>query len=220
MVQHLLITRPEYDYTTRYLSAWAKKFFEVAKNKGYSIIDLYRKRANRKEVESILGKRNPGLVIINGHGSDDTVTGHENEPLLIAGDNSFLLKGKITYAISCRSARELGKEAGQYIDTAYIGYKEDFIFIYLEKHRTQPIEDKLAGLFLDPSNLVATTLLKGHLKGHSAEEAVARAQEEFLRNIQKLLNSTVSSEDSSALRFLVWDMKNLVLCNQDDKRLA
>jgi len=213
MARHLLITRPEHDYATRYLSAWAEKFFEVAKDKGYSIIDLYRKRANRKEVESILYKRNPDLVIINGHGSDDAVSGYENELLLIAGDNSFLLKGKITYAISCRSARGLGKEVGQYIDTAYIGYREDFIFIYLEKHRTRPLEDKLAGLFLDPSNLVATTLLKGH----PAKEAVSRAQQEFLRKIQGLLTSETSADEYSALRWLVWDMKNLVLCSQCDE---
>lgn len=116
MAQYLLITRPEHDYATRYLSAWAERFFGVAKDKGYSVIDLYRRRANRKEVESILYKRNPNFVIINGHGSDNAVSGHENELLLIAKDNSSLLEGKITYAISCRSARELGKEAGQYID--------------------------------------------------------------------------------------------------------
>ena len=89
------------------------------------------------------------------------VAGYENEPLLKAQTSSSLLKGKITYAISCRSALVLGEEAGQYKDTAYIGYKDDFILLYLEKYRTRPTEDNLAGLFLEPSNLVATTLLKG-----------------------------------------------------------
>ncbi len=215
MAQYLLITRPEHDCATRYLSAWAERFFEVAKDKGYSVIDLYRKRANRKEVESILCKRNPNFVIINGHGSDNAVSGHENELLLIAGDNSFLLKGKITYAIACRSARELGKEAGQNIDTTYVGYKEDFVFIYLEKHHTRPLEDKLAELFLDPSNLVATTLLKGH----PAKEAVLRAQKEFLKKIQELLLSDINTDKSSALRWLVWDMKHLTLCGDGNKKL-
>lgn len=215
MAQYLLITRPEHDYATRYLSAWAERFFEVAKDKGYFVIDLYRKRANRKEVESILCKKNPNLVIINGHGSDNAVSGHEDEPLLIAGDNSSLLKGKITYAISCRSARELGKEVGQYIDTAYIGYEDDFVFVYLEKHRANLPEDKLAMLFLDPSNLVATTLLKGH----PAKEAVLRARQEFLRKIQELLLSGISTDKSSALRWLVWDMKHLTLCGDENKKL-
>lgn len=216
MAGHLLITRPEHDYATRYLSIWAKKFFNLAKNKNYSIIDLYRERANRKEVESVIKKRDSCFVIINGHGSDDSIAGHENEPLLMAKVNSSLLKGKIIYAISCRSARVLGKEAGQYADTAYIGYQDDFIFVYLERYRTRPVEDKLAGLFLDPSNLVVATLLKGH----SAKESVLRAQQEFLRNIQTLLTSKTKPDDSSAIRYLVWDMKNLVLCGNNEKQLA
>lgn len=216
MAGHLLITRPEHDYATRYLSVWAKKFFDLAQNKGYSIIDLYRERANRKEFESVLSKRSPDLVIMNGHGSDDAVAGHDNNLLIKAGDNSSLLGNKITYAISCRSARVLGKEIAQNAETAYIGYQDDFVLVYLEKYRTRPIEDKLAGLFLDPSNLVVTTLIKGH----SAKEAVSRAKQEFLGNIQKLLTSKIKSEDYSVLRYLVWNMRNLVLCGKNDKQLS
>jgi len=215
MVGHLLITRPEHDYATRYLSAWSEKLFDLIKSKGYLIIDLYRERANRKEIESVLSKRNSDLVIINGHGSDDAVAGHDNNLLIKAGDNSSLLSNKITYAISCRSARVLGKEIAQNAETAYIGYKDDFIFVYLEKYRTRPIEDKFAGLFLGPSNLIVTTLLKGH----SAKESVSRARQEFLRNIQGLLTSKVKSDDSSALRYLVWDMRNLVLQGDVNKSL-
>lgn len=216
MARHLLITRPEHDYPTRYLSAWAKKYFGLAKDKGYSVINLYRQRANREEIESVLRKRNPDLVVINGHGGDNLVAGQEFKPLIIAGDNSVLLQGKITYAISCRSARVLGQEVGQYADTVYIGYQDDFILLYREECRTRPLEDKLAGFFLDPSNLVATTLLKGH----PAKEAVLRAQQEFLRKIQGLLISKIAPSESSVLRYLVWDMRNLVLRGQGDKQLA
>lgn len=215
MTKRLLLTRPDHDYATRYLSAWAEKFFDLAKEKGCSIIDLRRERANRIEVESVLSKRNPCFVVINGHGGDDLVAGYENKPLLIAKTNSSLLKGKITYAISCQSALVLGEEVGRYKDTAYIGYKDDFILLYLEKYRTRPTEDNLAGLFLEPSNLVATTLLKGH----TAKESVLRARQEFLRNIQKLLTSKTTTDDSSALRYLVWDMKHLTLCGKGDKKL-
>lgn len=215
MAKYLLVTRPEHDYSTRYLSAWAKRFFALTKKKGYSVIDLYRQRANRREIESILDKKSPDLVVINGHGNSDSVAGHKNEPLLIAGDNSFLLKEKIIYAISCRSAAGLGKEAGEYTNTAYIGYKEDFVFVYLEEYRTRPLEDKLAALFLDPSNLVVTTLLKGH----PTQDAVSRAKQEFLRKIQTLLTSEARADEYSTLRYLVWDMKNLVLCGKADKKL-
>lgn len=214
-MKHLLLTRPDHDYATRYLSAWAEKFFDLAKQKNCSIVDLRRERANYKEVESVLQKRKPCFVVINGHGDDNLVTGYKNEPLLKAGYNSFLLQGKVTYAISCRSACILGEEVGKYGNTAYIGYKDDFILLYLEEYRTRPTEDKLAGLFLDPSNLIATSLLKGH----TTEKSVSRARQEFFRNIQKLLTSKTSKDDSSALRYLLWDMKHLTLCGDKEKVL-
>ena len=62
MKQHLLVTRPEYDYTTRYISAWAK-ISETSRTKGYAVIDLNRKRANRKEFESVVKRKKPTLVV-------------------------------------------------------------------------------------------------------------------------------------------------------------
>lgn len=213
--RHLLITRPDHDYATRYLSAWSEKFLSAAKAKGYSLIDLRRERANRKEVKSILVKREPDFVIINGHGDDSVVMGYKNEPLITAGDNSSVLTGKITYAISCRSARVLGKEVGRYVGTAYIGYQEDFILVYLVQFRTRPSTDTLAGLFLDPSNIVVTTLLKGH----PVKDAVARGKKEFLRKIQRLLTSEASITDASNVRFLLWNMQNLVAHGDVEKSL-
>lgn len=215
MAGYLLITRPEHDYATRYLSAWSEKLFNLIESKGYSKIDLHRERANRKEIESILSKKNPDLVIINGHGSDDMVAGHNNNLLIKAGDNSSLLNNKITYAISCRSACVLGKEIAQNVNTAYIGYQDDFILLYLEKYRTRPAEDKLAELFLGPSNVLLTTLIKGH----STKEAMLRARQESLRNIQNLLTSQTKIEDSSTLRYLVWNMQNLILQGDTNKSL-
>lgn len=214
-MKYLLLTRPDHDYATRYLSVWSEKFFDLAKDRGCTIIDLRRERAKRKEVESVIQKKKPCLIIVNGHGNDDRVFGYENKPLLMAKVNSYLLQGKITYAISCRSARVLGEETGQYKNTTYIGYKDDFILLYLEKYRTRPHEDRLANLFLEPSNLIATTLLKGHTTG----KAVIKAKQEFFRNIQQLLTSKTKNDDSSAIRYLLWNMKHLTLCGDKDKKI-
>lgn len=213
--RYLLITRPDHDYATRYLAAWSERFFSLAKAKDYSLIDLRRERANRKEVESILAKRDPDLIVINGHGGSDVVMGYENKPLVTAGVNSSVLAGKITYAISCRSAHVLGAEVGKYIGTAYIGYQEDFILVYLMQFRTRPSTDTLAGLFLDPSNIVVTTLLKGH----PVKAAVVRGKKEFLRKIQRLLTSETLAADASNVRFLLWNMQNLVAHGDAEKSL-
>jgi len=37
------------------------------------------------------------------------------------------------------------------------------------------------------------------------------------RNIWKLLTSKIKSDESSALRFLIWDLKHLTLCGDKNK---
>ncbi|MEK7104711.1 MAG: hypothetical protein AAB868_01580 [Patescibacteria group bacterium] len=215
MAQHLLVTRPEYDYTTRYISAWAKKYLQLATQKGYAIVDLRHKRANRKELESVIKKTKPVFVILNGHGNKDEVTGNDNETLIETNTNAEILADKITYALSCQSAKNLGAKVGSYPNTTYIGYKEDFAFVRLEKYGRKPTEDALAGFFLEPSNAIVISLIKGHNTGDS----FYRGQQEFTKNIQMLLTSKVKSVDSSALRFLVWDLKHLTLCGDKNKIL-
>jgi hypothetical protein len=213
MAQHLLVTRPEYDYTTRYISAWAENYLKLAKQKGYAVIDLGRKRANRKEFESVIKKTKPTFVILNGHGNKDEVAGNDNETLVDVNTNAETLADKITYALSCQSAKNLGAKVGSYPNTTYIGYKEDFAFVRLEKYGRKPTEDALAGFFLEPSNAIVVSLLKGHNTGDS----FSRGQREFTKNIQMLLTSKIKSADSSALRFLVWDLKHLTLCGDKNK---
>lgn len=216
MAQHLLITRPEYDYTTRYISEWAEKYLKLAKEKGYSLIDLKRERANRQEFESVIKKKKPEFIILNGHGNSDEVAGHDNETLIETHTNSEILADKITYALSCQSAKKLGVKVGLYPNTTYIGYKEDFAFLCLEKYGRKPTKDTLAGFFLEPSNAIVVSLLKGH----NTSDSFSRGQYEFTKNIQKLLTSKIKSDEYSALRFLVWDLKHLTLCGDKNKSLC
>ena len=129
-----------------------RKIFDLAKEKGCSIIDLRRERANRIEVESVLSKRNPCFVVINGHGGDDLVAGYENKPLLIAKTNSSLLKRK-NYLCHILSVRACSWRGGGDIKTRRISVTKMILFCFiLRKYRTRPTEDNLAGLFLEPSN--------------------------------------------------------------------
>lgn len=206
MDKDVLITRPKYDYTTRYISTWSEKVIDFVKLKGAILIDLLGGRATRKELESILHKKNPRFVIINGHGNDTLVCGQDGEVLIEAGINDNVLKSRIVYALSCRSAKILGLKSIESGASAYIGYVEDFIFMYSNEKRGHPLEDKTAELFLEPSNQVAISLLKGRTAG----EAHQNSKRFFFRNIQKLLTSESSLEDSSTLRYLFWDMQHQV----------
>lgn len=206
MSKNVLVTRPEYDYTTRYISAWSEKVIIFAESKGNLVLDLFQKRATKKEFESIVHKKNPSFVIINGHGNDKLICGQDGNVLIEAGVNDDILKSRVVYALSCRSAKILGSKSIRSGALAYIGYVEDFIFMYSNEKRSRPIEDKTAELFLEPSNQVAISLLKGHTAG----EAHQNSREFFLRNIQKLLTSESSSAESSALRYLLWNMQHQV----------
>ena len=207
----LLITRPEHDITTRYLSRWSEKVIKKASRKGIDIIDLCRDKANRKRVIGILEKRNPNWVFLNGHGSDNLVAGHNNEIILKDSDKKAV-NLKIIIARSCKSAKGLGRKAIAHGAIAYIGYKEDFWFSYNTAKISRPLEDKTAALFLEPSNHIIISLLKGHSTGHANNKSKAL----FRRNIEKLLIEGPIAEDYNAIRHLYWDMTHQVcLGNQD-----
>ena len=63
MEKLLLITRPEYDPGTCYLSRWSEKIINEAKNKNVRVIDLHRQQAERKRFLGTLKKTNPNLIV-------------------------------------------------------------------------------------------------------------------------------------------------------------
>ena len=86
----VLITRPHDDIALKYLEVWSQKIIEVANKKGATILDLLGHRANRTELEKIIRKKDPDLIIINGHGDYDLITGQNQEILVKADLNRHL----------------------------------------------------------------------------------------------------------------------------------
>ena len=200
----LLITRPKHDVTVRYLFYWSKKIIKLAQEKSINVWNLEGKRANYREIESMLKKRKPSLVFFNGHGDDDRIAGHDDEALLVVGKNEELLISKIVYALSCRSGKKLGYESVKKGALGYIGYDDDFIFIIDPDRISDPLRDKTAELFLEASNQVMICLIKGHNIKYSHE----KSKKIFLNNARKLINS--ESEQSYLIPYLLWDMQHQV----------
>lgn len=190
--------------TTRYLSKWSNDIIDEAKSKGYEVVDLEGKKATRARFIGTLKKKSAILVVLNGHGNEDVVTGHDNETILEKSD--AVVEDKIIYARACRSAKKLGPELIRQGALAYLGYDEDFIFIFDQEKVFQPLDDKTAALFLEPSNYLPTAILKGHSTG----EANKRSKEKFMKNIEKLLVQGPSNNDYYAIRYLLWDMNHQV----------
>ncbi len=70
------------DAPTEYLDSWFGKIVELVKRqKDTKLFELKKERANRKELTELIEKENPQLVIFNGHGNDELITGFNKEIL-------------------------------------------------------------------------------------------------------------------------------------------
>lgn len=211
MDKTVLITRPEYDAPTLYLSKWSEKIIDEANAKGVRVIDLHRDKANKKRVVGTLEKTSTKLVIFNGHGSDTAVYGQDNEIILETLDTKAV-KDKIIYARACRAASILGNNSIASGAISFLGYTEDFIFFRTRNSESQPLKDKTAEQFLEPSNYIPISLLKGR----TTSEANSRSKNFFRKNIEKLIVAGPTYSDYQTIRGLLWDMRNQVcLGNQN-----
>jgi len=207
----VLITRPRYDKATHYLYYWSEPLKKEAESKGYDVYDISKKKASRKNVISFLNKHNPTVVIFNGHGSRDSVCGHDNEELIKARQDSYLLKGKNIFIRACDCGKDLGPDAIQSGATGFVGYKEPFIFFWDKEKFYHPLDDKVAAPFLESSNQVAISLIKGHPADYAHKASI----KVYRKRLEEMLTSVSNSDKAWAL---VWNMRNQVCYSEASKR--
>ncbi|MBI5038142.1 MAG: hypothetical protein HZC01_05570 [Candidatus Kerfeldbacteria bacterium] len=212
----LLITRPEYEDTTRYLSCWSDFILNESKGKGFERIDLSKKKANKERFLGILRKKSGirMLVVLNGHGDDRAVAGQDNE-IIMSVEDAALLSDKIIYARACSSAKELGPSAVSSGALAYIGYDIEFVFFTENDKLSRPLQDRTAALFLEPSNHVPIALLKGH----PASDVNYRSQEKSLHVIKRLVAEGPKSVHYYTIPFLFANMNHQVCSGGPKARL-
>ncbi len=210
-----LITRPEHDDTVSYLFEWSKELISHAEEKGLTVLDCERQKANRVVIEKMLEKQSPRLAVFNGHGNQSQICGHKDEILIEKDKNDELLGGKIVYARSCSTAKELGPSCIGKGALAYIGYKEDFAFVMDNFSSTKPLNDNFAKPFFLASNQVVHSLLNGM----PAQEANKRSLEVFDQQIQKYLRSNAPPEAEHILPLLFWDKMNQVVLGEGNSKL-
>jgi len=184
MSQRLLVTRPEHDDTTTYLSYYAKLIIKYAKEKNIPVKDFGPGSVRKIVVCKFIEKQNPRFLFLNGHGKEDCIEGEKGEILIKEGENEELLKNKITYARSCFVASSLGKKCLSFgKGTCFIGYEFPFQFWFDETRIATPLKDKVAALYLEPSN----ELIKYLLKGNFTKTAFDKSRELMVRNMNKIL---------------------------------
>lgn len=211
----ILITRPNHDLITTYLYYWSQLIIEEAKNKDIQIFDLAGKKANKNLLTSYIKKHNPTFIHFNGHGDSSLIAGHDNEILIEANKNDKLLSQKIIYALSCDAAKILGYSCVKNGTLAFIGYKRKYILAYDVKSYTKPLKDKLARLFLEPSNLITISILKGNTAGNSYR----KSQDSMRRNFLYMISTKATALEKDAASFLWSDKKNQILIGDENSKI-
>ena len=176
-----LFVRPNHDDVTSYLHFYSKILLKESESRGFKTINKEKQDANKIVITSVINKQNPEFIMFNGHGSSTMICGHQDETLIEKGKNHNLIKNKIVYALACSSANKLGNEVADN-KTTFIGYVDEFALGMDKNNQTTIYRDKRAKLFLEPSNLLVSSLLKGN----SAEKATIKAKELMRKNISKL----------------------------------
>jgi CRISPR/Cas system CMR-associated protein Cmr5 small subunit len=206
MTDTVLITRSEYDDTNFYLYKWSEIIISIANEAGISIFDLKNERLNRNNFSSYVKDKSPKILLLNGHGSELSVHGHKNEVILDLG-NISLLKSKIVYSRSCRSAKVLGFHAvKEFMAEAFIGYKNDFIFPYDTNRTANPPKDKVCKPIMESSNRIGISLVRGK----SPKEAYESSQEAYSQWIRHCIKSK-DIEAPHILKFLIWNKINQII---------
>ena len=185
----LLITRPKYDDGTEYLSYYSSLILKEANNKNIQTKDFYGERANKDEVTKFIKNKSPKLILINGHGDESSLCGHDNK-IIFSFDNITLLKDKIVYARACDAGKALGKEMVKDNDGCFIGYKYPFSFWIDQRWSTKPSNDNIAKLYLEPSNEIILSLIKGK----RTQEAYNKSKVMMLDNMRKILKIEKAKE--------------------------
>jgi len=206
MVKQFLITRPQYDRETSYLYSFSKAIVQIAKeDKHIHLTELPGSKANRKNVESLLSTNRPTLAFFNGHGDDETVFGHNDKPVLDKA-NISLTKSKIVYALACNSLIKLGKLSINNGAKAYIGYKDEFMWVGDPSRSAVPDKDKNSAPFRKVCHLLIYSLFKGEAVRYSIE----KVKEEYKKLIKHYGNSEDDFGDAPSIGFaLSWDLLSL-----------
>ncbi|MFA4952991.1 MAG: hypothetical protein WC584_02105 [Candidatus Pacearchaeota archaeon] len=210
----MIITLPNSDLVTEYLSQFSKLVIEIAEKRSIIVKKLKGKDLSKKEFEKVLKNVQSNFVFLNGHGSETKIFGNKDEPILVEGENDYLLAEKITYARSCDAGYSLGKsivKLGK--ETCFIGYDLPFEFYYDINWIGNPLRDKIAFLFFDPSNLIPLSILKGN----TSSEADKKSKNALLKNINKVIKE--KSPEAFTIASSLWNNYSgqIVLGNKNAK---
>ncbi|MEK6981698.1 MAG: hypothetical protein AABX38_02100 [Candidatus Micrarchaeota archaeon] len=211
-----LITLPEHDDITNYCSKWSGEILKTSEEMNHNTVKLKGSEVNKENFIVRISVNNPNFVMLNGHGTNDSINGHANEILLSSKDsinNQKLTKNKIIYIRSCSSGAILGPACIKAECNVFIGYVKEFAIIRSKSKVSRPLEDERAKPFFDVSNQIPLAILRGS----TIEEATYKADMRLEKEIEKLM-TTDNFIASHIIPWLLWNQKiRVVLGNATAK---
>jgi len=201
----ILFSRPWHDGTLSYLYYYSKELIEFSKSNRHKTINREKEQANKKEIINLIEKQKPDFIMFNGHGSPNIIAGHKNE-IIISKENPEVLSNAIIYSLTCSSAQKLGKLVVTKGAICFIGYDDDFNLGKDPNKEASPRKDKIAKLFLEPSNI----LVKSLIEGLNVKKSVEKAKEKMEENIWYLSTTKEFPEAQFYAPFLFGNYKSLV----------
>lgn len=210
----ILITRPNHDLINSYFFLWTEQVIEQAHKHQIKVLDLDKKNATKQKFTSYINKHKSKLVFMNGHGNENCIAGDKDEVIIKSGVNEQLLDGKIVYVRSCNVAAGLGNTCTQNGTIAFIGYLKRYSLGYTPSSMFNPLGDRVAKLFLEPSNLIPI----GLIKGNSVKEAYRKSQTAMLKNFLFMLSTKATKEQRDAAPSLWRNRKYQVVLGDENAK--
>lgn len=198
MSKSLLVTRPNHDSLTSCLYHWAKLVLNEAQTKQFKTYDLKGSKVTKSNFKSYITRNLPSFIFLNGHGAKDRVEGYSNEIIVDINNCKELLRNAIIYVRSCSAGSLLGLASIKNGTIAFIGYANNFWLIRSKTSGIRPLLDPLAKLFLEPSNLIPISLIKGN----DVKTSFRKSQDSMWRNFINMSSSSATKEERDAAFFL------------------
>lgn len=200
----ILLARPDFDPATLYGAYWIGVVGSKARQLGWQVTDLYKKEASSSNFRGGIEQQDPIFVHGVGHGNETMYSVEDEEITLTACQDDQIMKDRIVYLLSCRTAVELGPSMVSKGCFAYLGYRVDFTWIIMPPY--DPPTDMYGLSFMAATNAIAISILEGK----TALTAYKKGVEIFNKEIDKWSKSE-DVEASEMVHWLTWDRDGLVL---------
>jgi len=171
--KRLFITRTDSDPGNACLFAYSKEIIDHAEELGWDVQKAENEKDTRQNVLSRLASKYH-LIVFNGHGTREEVTGHEGKMIVNVGD-APLLSDSVTYIRACSCLDGLGKEAVRKGAKAVVGYREEFWISHFNEYAATPRKDPSSRAVMEVSNLIPLKLLKGSTVKETIDAAKNKA---------------------------------------------